>query len=199
MGLRWPMVYVPIVSIVVIISFSNREVDDSVPNSDEGWLYGVDFRTLDHIKRTEIKSEFMRVRRKRWIRKIKYAPNISQRQDIEESDDKKLKNDNLTITDDVFEMHSDDEEDDDDDKTMLAAAFTSRSNEFHSRPVRDPQLVAIGKKMKVIEMECKKDDEQQAKEWQQNMKPIFQQQISELTLKVEEYDKRMETEINLGT
>ncbi len=161
-------------------------MDYAVPRSEQGWLYGADFRTIDTI--TDIKPDLRRVRRKRWVRKIAYVGISNQVKDSATSvgDERSHTTGGAGGGDDVFESYSDDDKDDDDDdkSTLFSNTFggvfgkeRDAGGDFPIRVVHDPALTAIGKEMRQIETDCKKDDEVEFKDWQKTVAPSYKIQV----------------------
>ena len=63
---------------------------------------------------------------------------------------------------------------------------------------RDPGLAAIGKQIKYLEGECKKEAEVQMREWTKMTKPLLENEIKELEKKCAFVKERIDTELRLG-
>ena len=59
-------------------------------------------------------------------------------------------------------------------------------------------MAAIGKQIKYLEGECKKEAEVQMKEWTKNTQPLLENEIKELEKKCSFLKDRIDTELRLG-
>jgi hypothetical protein len=75
------------------------------------------------------------------------------------------------------------------------------SSEYHTSQVafiKDPSLLNIGKKMKALEAECKREDELKLKDFHTNIEPSYKRTIKELDQRISELRKRIKNEISMG-
>lgn len=67
-----------------------------------------------------------------------------------------------------------------------------------ARIIRDAQLSAIGKAMRVLEETCQREDEAKMKEWTKRVAPTYKTTIKELDGRIAALRKRIKTEIGEG-
>lgn len=203
-----------------------RKVDTSVPGSDSGWLYAYDFRTLDmrEDKAGNVNQRHY-VRRKRWIRKVSLIVGENALIEDESRDDSSvsdtidggyaqsvissmdshslLSNQNeysQSLQSSSQDLHHDleeeEEEEEETDDDIFKVLINDSSN--HIPILKDTRLLNIGKKMKVLEAECQKDDEQKLKDFHQNIEPSYKKTIKELDGRIAELKKRIQSELMMG-
>lgn len=205
-----------------------RKVDETVPGCDAGWLYGYDFRTLDVQEDIAANpSQRHNVRRKRWFRSVAmivgeraltedeslvdgstssdpmesgYAPSVTSTADsffsfgMSTPTPKTRPKLNFKTPENDDEIEEEEEESDEDFQSMLMS-------EYHASQVsllKDPSLLNIGKKMKALELECKKEDDLKMKEFHANIEPSYKRTIKELDQRISELRKRIQNEISIG-
>ena len=69
---------------------------------------------------------------------------------------------------------------------------------FFFSPFRDPGLSAIGKQIKYLESECKKEEELKIREWTKTTKPLLEQEIKDLDKSCSLLKDRIDSELRLG-
>jgi hypothetical protein len=97
----------------------------------------------------------------------------------------------------------DDNEVEEDEEETDEAVFQTllNLNEYHSSNIailKDNTLLNIGKKMRQLEAECKKDDELKVKDFHKNIEPSYKKTIKELEQRIAELKKRITNEITMG-
>jgi hypothetical protein len=101
-----------------------------------------------------------------------------------------------------FKSSVDDEEVEEEDEEPDEDVFQSMLlSEYHASQVtllKDPALINIGKKMKALELECKKEDDLKMKEFNTNIEPSYKRTIKELDQRISELRKRIQNEISIG-
>ena len=140
----------------------------------------------------------IRVRRKRWIRTISYDPNCLNDSLVERN----LSQPAISTNDDLYEIQSNDEDEDDDDimnPFHLGARHSSISNEFSNKIFHDNEITSIGKKIKSIESDIKRDDEAEAKHWTQHVKPVLKLRVDDLTAKIQRKEVDFQNALQNGT
>jgi hypothetical protein len=96
------------------------------------------------------------------------------------------------------EDEEDEEEDEENDEDIFQSTLLS---EYHASQVsilKDPALINIGKQMKALELECKKEDDLKMKEFHANIEPSYKRTIKELDQRINELRKRIQNEIPIG-
>lgn len=192
----------------VLICNLCRRVDTKVKNSDAGWLYGFDFRTLELKDDCAGSQPF--VRRRRWIRMVGCSIEEAAGDVVSRAESGSLMEENMSETTSQFgtptpsvlagidfeeEEEEGEEEDDLDLEAMIEFDPTLKST---ARVIKDPQLTAIGRRMRAIEEQCRKEDDAKMKEWNKRVAPTYKANIKELDGRIKALRKRINSEVSVG-
>ncbi|CAE7758138.1 unnamed protein product, partial [Symbiodinium microadriaticum] len=97
-----------------------------------------------------------------------------------------------------FDEDEYDEEEEDNEDFEKAVIEINPSLKDKARVIRDPQLSAIGRQMKVIEDKCLREDEAKMREWNKRVAPTYKTTIKELDKRIGVLRKRIKSEIGVG-
>lgn len=96
---------------------------------------------------------------------------------------------------DIFE---EEDEEEDEGQELEAMIEFDPSIKDKARVIRDPGLSAIGRQIRAIEDECRKEDDLKSKEWIKRVAPSYKVTIKELDGRITELRKRIKNEIVVG-
>jgi hypothetical protein len=134
------------------------------------------------------------VRRRCWIRPIHQISPGNGLDDFRDdgssiSGDIETKSSSAGQEKDGIDSETEDEQEDDEDYLN----FLSGGESFASTVIRDPTLLAIGKQMRLIEAECRKNDDLAQKEWKKNILPGYKATVNELEKQIASMRQQMKS------
>ena len=81
--------------------------------------------------------------------------------------------------------------------TPVKAGGAAGGNNYNA-VIRSPELSAIGKQMKSLEVSCRKQDEAKSVEWKNSIAPGYKAQVKELEKRIDTLKKRLVVEAGMG-